>query len=113
VFVTIPAGAINRRIAFERPSVTRSPVGTEIEGPWTEMTQAWAAVAYGTASERRDAAAMGSNQAATFTVRATASTRDVTPQDRINFDGSEWSIAGRMLSADRSTMVFTATRRTG
>jgi len=111
--VTIGAGKLNRRIRFERATVTRSPVGTELEGPWTVIQSAWAAVSYGKADERREAAVANSQQSATFTVRASTALREASPRDRIIFGTEIWSIAGAALSPDRSTIAFTATRVTG
>jgi head-tail adaptor len=89
--VAIAAGKRDRRIRFEQLSVTRSKLGVEKED-FTDIGAAWAAVSFGSGSERREGAANIDAQAAIFRVRASTLTRDITRRDRIVFQNAAWGI---------------------
>lgn len=108
----IGAGQRDRKVIFQRATVTRSTLGVEKEGPWSDLGDAMARVLYGTGQERRDAAATGSSQAATFRVLANSMTRGVTTKDRISFDNLVWNITGS-VPIGRHEIEFTATAGKG
>jgi head-tail adaptor len=105
------AGKRSYRIIFQRATVTRSVVGTEVEGPWLSFVAAWAMVRQGTGNERRVAAMEAATQPATFVVLDNSQTRTVTETDRIVFSGRNWDIISIVPSFDRSEIEFTATAR--
>lgn len=108
----IGAGRRDGLVIFERATVGRSGLGVETEVPWTELCRAMARVLYGTGQERRDAAAQGSSQAATFRVLSNPDTRGVTTKDRISFAGLVWNITG-WAPIGSHEIEFTATTGKG
>lgn len=87
------AGKRDKRIAFERKSVTTDAFGGEVE-MWAEIARAWASVSFGTGQERRTAAQEGAALTATFRVLRNSLTASLTPLDRIIFMGAAWDIQG-------------------
>ena len=104
----VGAGKRDRKIVFERATVTQDDYGEEI-ATWASWSGAWASVRYGTSAERREAAAEQGSQAATFRVLATAKTRAVTITDRIAFEDAAWDIEG-IAPIGREEIEFTAVR---
>lgn len=104
----IPAGDLNRKIAFEKPTLAENEYGhTET---WAAHTSAWARVRYGSGQERRESAQEVGTQAATFEVNYTTKVALVNVKDRISFDGSYWDITNKALVGLNSEIHFTATR---
>lgn len=103
------AGDRDRRIEFRALTVTRGGMGVEVEA-FAHHGYAMAKVLHGRGSERRDAAAAGAVQSATFRVLATTKTRAVTERFRIRDDQArEWGIDG-IAHIGRTEIEFTATR---
>ncbi|MCW3837813.1 head-tail adaptor protein [Sphingomonas canadensis] len=89
----LPAGARNRRIEFQRAHHVKSPLGPKVPAEWQHVQMAWAAVSYGRAEERRNAAAEGASAAATFRVLSSAALRALRETDcRILMDGQAWNV---------------------
>ncbi|MGX7896890.1 phage head completion protein [Tsuneonella sp. HG222] len=103
------AGKRDRKIAFERASVTKDSHNEEVS-TWSVWCAAWAAVRFGSSAERRQSAAEQASQAATFRVLTTAKTRAVTERDRIVMAGAAWDIEGPPALIGRTELEFTATR---
>ncbi len=90
-----PAGQRDKAIVFERGAATRGGLGQPGEKVWTAIGPSrLAKVLYGSGAERRQAAAEGAVQAATFRVLADSLTRTVVATDRISFDGLAWDVTG-------------------
>ena len=107
-----PAGARGRKILFRVASITTDQ-GVETES-FGDGPQAWARVTFGSGAERREAAAAGSVQAATFRVLSNAAVRAVTRRGRIVFDGDEWGITAiAPVGPQGAEIEFTATVRMG
>lgn len=108
----LPAARYDRKVEFLRATVTRNALGQEAAAfAAFAGSAAWAQVRWGSASERREVAAQGAAQSATFRVRSTSAALTVTVQDRVRFDGSDWGIVGRAsVGAQGSDLEFTAER---
>lgn len=108
----LAAAKFDRKVQFLRATVTRNALGQEMTAfAVFSGGAAWAAVRWGSASERRDSAAQGAAQSATFRVRATAALLSVTVKDRLRFEGSDWGILGRAsVGAQGSELEFTGER---
>ena len=104
------AGRRDRRIQFERATVTEDDYGQDVQA-WAVHGEEYAAVYYGRGDERRRAAVEQASQGATFQVLSNIVTRGITVRDRIAFDGAEWDIEN--ISPDtprRGLYEFTAVR---
>lgn len=108
-----PAGKRDKRITFQRATVTRSALGGDSAPSWNTLCERWARVTYGTGAERRNAATEQSVQPATFRVLADSATRAVVATDRISFDGLAWDITGIAPIGAPSEIEFTATASRG
>jgi SPP1 family predicted phage head-tail adaptor len=110
--VTVAAGKRDRKIEFERATVT-TEAGSGIETEtFVSLTFAWAQVFFGTGSERREAAAAGGVQTATFRCLSNSALRGVTRRDRILFAGAKWGISAiSQVGAQGHELEFTATVR--
>lgn len=106
------AGPRKYLITVQRYTVTEDPLGGETKA-WTDLTQLYAAVSFGTGKERREAAQESASAPATFHVLRTPKAATITPADRLTFDGSDWDISSAVPSKEfREGIDVTATRRT-
>lgn len=104
------AGDLDRRVTFQRPgSDAEDAMGVPVEG-WSDAFTCWADINYGTGRERREAGIEGADQSATVRVRASNSTKALTPANRIVFDGVSWDITS-VAPFERTFIDFAATRR--
>lgn len=103
------AGKRDDLITIERNTgASENAFGEPVEA-WTTHRIAFAEVIYGSGSERRETAAKGAEQTATFRVLADPETMAVTPADRIQFSGV-WDITN-VSPLDRDGVEYTAIRR--
>jgi SPP1 family predicted phage head-tail adaptor len=105
----VNAGDRDKRVVFERATVSKSPMGAEV-ATWTAIATRWADVRYGTGSERRAAAQEGSSAPATIRVLKDSVTRTLTPRDRAILDGASWDIES-VVPFERAGIDITAVRR--
>lgn len=109
----VPRGRRDCPIRIERAVVQTGGMGTEDETSWTEVARAIASVRYGSSAERRDGAASGAQQVATFRVDSTTRTRAVEPaHHRIRTALGIWNIIGA-VPAGRTDIEFTAVMARG
>lgn len=95
-------------IRFERAVTATGGMGTEDDVAWTPAARAIASVRYGSSAERRDGAASGAMQVATFRVDSTARTRAVQPAGwRLVSPLGTWNITGA-VPVGRAEIEFTA-----
>lgn len=106
-------GEFDTLVEFQRATIVRSPLGVEQPGEWAETEKAWSKVLYGTGAERRQAAAEGASQTATFRVASTAKLRGVIEQDRILMKGAGWGITSIAPIGVNDEIEFTATTAKG
>lgn len=108
--MTLGAAKYDRRVAFRPSVVTQDAAGGVVSSPGTAVP-AWAAVRFGSASERREAAGVEAGQAATFRVRSTAALRALDTSALIEFDGHSWGITGiASVGLNGADLEFTALR---
>lgn len=89
-----PHGERDTLITFQRATNAEDQYGEELQA-WANFGTEWAAVRFGSASERREAAQERANQTAAFRVLANGKTRTLTPLDRIaGYLGANWDIIG-------------------
>lgn len=89
----VPAGRRDRWITLQRATMTVDAHGGETPS-WSSLGKVKALVRWGTSQERRDAAQISAVQSATFVVPANGTTRGLTAEDRLQFEGSAWDIKG-------------------
>ncbi|WP_342248609.1 phage head completion protein [Sphingomonas sp. OTU376] len=109
------AGKRNRRIRFERKVDARTDEGVHEEQGWQKIESALARVFYGTGAERRNGAAEGATQVATFNVYSTTKLRGVTVADCRIFDmdyKQPWDITA-VAPGKPGELEFTATQVRG
>ena len=104
-------GQCDRLITFERATITRDNMGQESEAWSTTITTAYASVLYGTGNERREAAAQGASNTATFRTLYNPTLAGVTEKDRIVYNGN-WNITSIAIIG-RAEIEFTAVIRKG
>lgn len=107
-------GDYDRLIAFHAATLAEDALGVETETfGSTPAAQSWAKVLFGTGQERRDGAAAGAVQTATFRVTAMdAAVRGITTRDIIRFDGADWGISSiAPVGPQGAELEFAATRR--
>lgn len=107
--MTTAAGRRDRKITFLKPTATEDGLGVEVES-FADHEAAWALVLFGSGQERRDAAAQGAVQSATFRVLSTARIREAAERWRIRDAADvEWGIE-LVTPIGRREIEFTATR---
>jgi SPP1 family predicted phage head-tail adaptor len=106
----IAAGARNRLVRFYPRTATEDALGTETEADGAAVPM-WAAVTFGSGSERREAGQAGSQQTATFRVLSCAALRLATERWQIEFGGARWGITSIVpIDNDDTEIEFTAVR---
>lgn len=106
----IAAGKRDRKISFYSTTKASDGLGAGSRSR-TLVEPAFAAVQFGSASERRDAGQAGSVQTATFRVLSTAALRGVDETGEIEFDSAFWGITSiAHVGTAQREIEFTATR---
>ena len=104
-----PAGKRDKRVIFQRYTVTQDEHGEEIQ-TWTQQGKPQKAkVYYGNGAERREAAREEGSQSANFNCHASETTNAILIRDRIVMNGENWDIVG-ISPIVRREIEFTATR---
>ena len=103
------AGPLDRRIAFERATLTRDAFNAQVSA-WAPYAQVWSKVTFGTGQERRVAAQEGGSAAATFRTRWNPILAGVTIRDRIQFLDAAWNITSIVPFGRNEGLDFTAVR---
>jgi head-tail adaptor len=108
----VTAGARDRKITVQRFTTgSEDAFGAPIEA-WADHAGFWAAVFYGSGSERREAGLEGADRVATFEVDYGATAVGVTVADRIIDDQSNtWDITGTAQDRAKGKVMWTATER--
>lgn len=113
----MPAGKRRHRIGFEGGTVTRNALGGKAPQSWANIGFRLAHVAYGSGSERRQAAGEGAVKTATFRVLADSLTRTITESHRISYAGAKWDVVDitpiSAIGNATSEIEFTATAAKG
>ena len=102
----------DRLIRFALPVTGENGFGEPVETSLADAGSAWAAVRYGTGSERREAAIERCDQVATFITLQSAVTRAIGPGYLILFEDFRWDITSA-APFERHEIEFTAIRQVG
>lgn len=89
----LDAGAMDRRIRIERAAVTISGRGTQ-QKAWAELVTVWAQRMPQRATEAWKASGTAAELETAWRIRWSSGVADVSPRDRIVFDGQEMAILG-------------------
>lgn len=100
----------DRLIQFRLPVTEENAAGEPVETSLGDAGQAFAAVIYGKAQERREAGIEGNDLPATFITLQNPTTRAITPAHLILFAGAQWDITSA-APFERDEMEFTAVQR--
>lgn len=88
------AGSLDRRIVIERYQQSGTNAFNEPIYSWATLATVWAARQDVSDAETFAAGQVGSSLRTRFVIRSNATTKTVTPTDRISYDGSIWNIKG-------------------
>lgn len=93
------AGYLDRRIVIERATVTYNSFNEQVE-TWAPYTTVWASRKDVSDGEKMAAGQVGATLSSRFVIRSNATTEAIKSTDRINYDGSLWSIFGTKETAE-------------
>lgn len=98
------AGALNDRVAFDRPVGSTTPTGGQVTEWQVEIAALWASIKYLRGSDSVIAARLTGRQPAVVTVRASAASRAIAPEWRMRNlrAGTVFAIRAVHESADRA-----------
>lgn len=89
--MSVTAGALDRRITFERYTSVADALNEEVK-TWAALATRWARREDVSDGERIAAGELGAYQVSRFVVRSDDVTRTINPKDRISYSGSLWNI---------------------
>lgn len=101
------AGTLDRRITLLRAVAFDGDLEPEVV--WTPLAEVWAAFAPVRDDERVRAAAVGATLTARFTIRWAPDWADLSPADRLTFDGALYGISAVKEVGRREGLEITAT----
>lgn len=87
------AGMIDRRVTFQRATVTRDDFGGEIE-TWFDLASVWAHRRDASASESYRAQEIGAQLTMRLTIRYSPALVDLNPRDRMIYRDRTYNITG-------------------
>lgn len=93
---------VQRRGAETDDGYTKQP------GAWAEYARGWARIRYGTANERREAAAERASRVATFEFEWTPKLEGVKSTDRLIVFDTAWDVSDAAVIGMRSEVHITA-----
>ncbi|TDW65354.1 head-tail joining protein [Novosphingobium sp. PhB55] len=106
------AGPRDKLVTLQRRSSGQDEYGEDVPASYSDVSQEWARFFWGRGSERREAAQMQSQQAATIQVLDNGNTRSMRARDRIVLGELNFDIAAPGLPITRGELEFTATAAT-
>jgi SPP1 family predicted phage head-tail adaptor len=86
------AGPLDRRIALRRSTKTQDATGQEIE-TWSTLATVWASRRRASSRETLAAAEVSAAITDVFEIRYDSSWGDISPLDRVEFEGRDYDIA--------------------
>lgn len=104
------AGPLDRRITIERYTETRDAFNNPVQ-TWATLTTVWAAVEHIRDSERWAAQEVGATATMRFQIRYSSTVADVSPLDRVVYEGRAYDIAGVKEIGRREGLELTASAR--
>lgn len=87
------AGELDRRITIQRYTTTTNDFNEEVKA-WSDLTTIWAMRHDMSSAEKFSAGQVNATLATRFKVRSSSTTRGVTANDRISYDGGLFDITG-------------------
>ncbi|KPH66898.1 head-tail adaptor protein [Novosphingobium sp. ST904] len=103
------AGPRDKLVTLQRYTATEDDYGEDQPMIWPEFGREWARIIWGRRSERREAAQMQAQQAATIQVLDNSSTRSLRAQDRFAWNGMIFDIAAPGVPVNRGELEFVVT----
>jgi SPP1 family predicted phage head-tail adaptor len=85
------AGKLDRRIVIQRATVARNSLNEPLE-TWSTYATLWANRKDATAGESYKAQEVDAELSARFLIRSSATTRGITPNDRVSYGGDTFNI---------------------
>lgn len=104
------AGKLDRRITLQRVTITRDEYNAPVE-TWADLTTVWASYEPVSDGERFRAGERAAEISARFQIRYSSAVKDVTPVDRLTFDGKPYAITHVKEIGRRVGLELTATGR--
>ncbi|MFC0684632.1 phage head completion protein [Novosphingobium clariflavum] len=103
------AGKRDKLVKLQRYTATEDDYGEDNPATWPEFGQEWARIIWGRGSERREAAQMQAQQAATIQVLDNSNTRSLRAKDRFAWNGMNFDIAASGVPVNRGELEFVVT----
>ncbi|QTC88185.1 phage head closure protein [Brevundimonas pondensis] len=104
------AGRLDRRIVLQRATITRDEFNAEVE-TWADLATVWASYRPVSDGERFRAGERAAEISARFQIRYSSIVKDVTPKDRLVFDGRAYAITHVKEIGRREGIELTAVGR--
>ena len=104
------AGELDRRIGILRATTTQDAFNAAIE-TWSEVLSVWASKEDVSDGERFRAGGLSASRLTRFQVRWSAAANEITPKDRISFDGLLYDILAVKELDRRNGIEITAATR--
>jgi len=105
------AGQLDRRITIERSTVTRNALNEEVR-TWAPVATVWASKSDVRDEERWAAHEVAAEVTTRFRVRWQPALADLSPEDRVIYEGREYSINAVKEIGRREGLEITAAART-
>ncbi|PNU02515.1 hypothetical protein A8V01_09045 [Novosphingobium guangzhouense] len=102
-----PAGQRDKLVKVQRYTSTQNSLNEDVVF-WEPLGEEWGRVIWGRGSERRESAAMQSQQTATFQFLSNERTRSLSAKDRIVWNDINWDIVAPGVPVNRGELEFTA-----
>lgn len=93
------AGKLDRRIVFERATKVANALNEPVE-TWATYATVWASRKDISDGEKLAGGQVGASLSSRFVIRSNATTKAITPSDRVSYDGATWSIFGIKETAE-------------
>jgi SPP1 family predicted phage head-tail adaptor len=103
-------GRLDRRVTLERKATSLSLSGEETE-TWSTLATRWAAVETPTGDEKFSNPQLVAKQQQEFLVRWSSDIADLSPLDRLSYNGSAYDIHAVSEVGRREALKIIATRR--
>lgn len=87
------SGSLNRRVTFQRATVTFDDYGSEVE-TWNTLASVWIHRRDASAGESYRAEEVGGQLSIRFTIRYSSDVATLNPRDRALYDGRVYNITG-------------------
>lgn len=104
------AGALDRRIALQRATMTRDAFNEPVYA-WSTLATVWASKTDVSDRERLTSAEVAAEISTRFRVRWSSVTASLTPKDRVSYDGKNYDIVSVKEISRRAGVEISAVAR--